>query len=71
MDQTNSKKAIVDMATSLSHVFKKYGRNTREEAWDRLTSPAGKNEVRKILQNPNQSLNMFSKLSFKEWLASS
>lgn len=67
---TNRQKAIIDMASSLAKVFKKYSRSNREKAWDDLTKPDGQKEIKKILQNPDRSLNGFPKLAFKEWLCS-
>lgn len=67
---TNRQKAIIDMAFSLARVFKKYSRYTREKAWEDLTKPDGKKEIKKILQDPDRSLNGFPKLAFKEWLCS-
>ena len=64
---TNIKKAIVDMASSLSGVFKKYARQTREKAWKDLTGSTGQREVGKLLQDPSRSINTFQKLSFREW----
>ena len=40
-NDTNVKDAIVDIAKSLEIVFKKYSKNTREKAWDKLTSKDG------------------------------
>jgi hypothetical protein len=65
---TNIKKAIVDMASSLSGVFKKYARQTREKAWKDLTGSTGQREVQKLLQDPSRPINTFQKLSFREWL---
>lgn len=67
---SNRQKAIVDMASTLAKVFKKYTRNTRERAWDDLHKPDGQREIKKILQDPDRSLNGFPKLAFKEWLSS-
>jgi hypothetical protein len=66
---TNTKKAIIDMASSLAGVFKKYTRSTREKAWKDLTGSEGQHQMKKILQDPSRSLNTFQKLSFREWLA--
>lgn len=67
---TNRQQAIIDMASSLARVFKKYSRSTREKAWGELNKPDGQKEIKKILQNPDRSLNGFPKLAFKEWLCS-
>lgn len=67
---TNRQKAILDMASTLAKVFKKYTRNTRERAWEDLHKSDGQREIKKILQDPDRSLNGFPKLAFKEWLSS-
>jgi len=65
---TNRQKAIIDMASSLARVFRKYSRSNREKAWGELMKPDGQREMKKILQDPDRSLNGFPKLAFKEWL---
>jgi hypothetical protein len=65
------KSAIVDIADNLSKVFKKYTRHTREKAWKVLLDTEAEKEMKKLLQDPSRSLNMFSKLNFKEWLSQS
>ncbi len=67
---TNRQKAILDMVSSLAKTFKKYSQYNREKAWDDLMKPNGQKEIKKILQNPDRSLNNFAKLAFKEWLSS-
>jgi len=67
-NNTNRQKAIVDIASNLAKVFKKYSRYNREKAWDDLTKPDGQKEIKKILQNPDRPLNNFPKLAFREWL---
>lgn len=62
------KSAIVDIASNLSKTFKKYTKNTRTRAWDVITNKDGEKEVKKLLIDPDRSLNMFSKLNFKEWI---
>lgn len=65
---SNIKNAIVDMASNLSKVFKKYTRGTRAKAWDVINGKEGEKEIKKLLLDPDRSLNIFSKLNFKEWL---
>jgi len=71
---TNIKNAIVDIAKSLETVFKKYSKNTREKAWDKIKSKDGEKEIKKILVDPSRPINTFQKLatqkneSFKNWL---
>ena len=69
--QTNLKDAIVDIAKGLESVFRKYSRNTRKRAWERITSKRGEKEVEKILLDPSRQVNTFQKLaneSFSSWL---
>jgi hypothetical protein len=66
--KSDIKNAIVDMASSLAGVFKKYTRSTREKAWKDLTDHRGQVEIKKILQDPSRPINTFQKLSFREWL---
>ena len=73
---SNLKDAIVDMAKSLGTVFKKYTKNTRTKAWEKITSKEGEKEIKKILQDPTRQINTFQKLatqnegatSFSVWL---
>jgi hypothetical protein len=72
-NKTNIRSAVVDIAKSLESVFKKYSRQTRVKAWEKITSKAGEKEVKKILNDPTRQINTFQKLaikneSFKEWL---
>lgn len=74
-NNSNLKNAIVDIAKSLEGVFKKYTRQTREKAWDKITSKDGEKEIKKILNDPTRQINTFQKLanqneSFKNWLES-
>lgn len=62
-NKTNLRNAIVDLAKSLESVFKKYSRQTRSKAWNRLTSKEGEREVRKILNDPDRPINTFQKLA--------
>lgn len=65
---TNIQKAILDIAGSLEKSFRKFSKNTREKAWNRITSTEGEREIKKIIQDPNRQLNTFQKLAFKEWM---
>lgn len=65
---TNIQKAVLDIAGSLEKSFRKFSKNTRDKAWDRITSPDGEKEIKKIIQDPNRQLNTFQKLAFKEWI---
>lgn len=76
---TNVKNAIVDIAKNLETVFKKYSKNTREKAWDKITSKDGEKEIKKIIVDPSRPINTFQKLAtqkdecfvpkkFSEWM---
>jgi predicted kinase len=72
-NNSNLKNAIVDIAKSLENVFKKYTKQTREKAWNKITSKDGEKEIKKILIDPTRQINTFQKLatqneSFKTWL---
>ena len=68
--KSSQKEAIADMMEKLAGVFKKYTRESRRKAWDKLTSSKGKREVSKILTDPYRPLNQFRKLAltFREWM---
>ena len=60
---TSLKDAIVDIAKSLESVFKRYTRNTRSKAWEKITSKDGEREIKKIIQDPARQINTFQKLA--------
>lgn len=62
-NKTNLRNAIVDLAKSLESVFKKYSRQTRNKAWNKITSKEGEKEVKKILNDPDRPINTFQKLA--------
>ena len=73
---TNLQNAIVDIAKSLETVFKKYTKNTRTKAWEKITSKNGEKEIKKILNDPGRQPNTFQKLAtqkesrdFSKWLS--
>lgn len=69
MNNSNVKDCIQDITKSLATVFKKYLRNTRETAWERLTSKKGEKEFKKILADPNRPIApVVGNLQFAEWL---
>ena len=66
---TTIRNAIMDIARSLTGVFKRYSLDTRNTAWRRITSDRGEKEVKKILINPSRQIDtLFPKLQFKEWI---
>jgi hypothetical protein len=73
---TSVKDAIVEIAKSLENVFKKYTKNTRTKAWEKITSKDGEKEIKKILNDPSRQTNTFQKLAtqknesckFSKWL---
>lgn len=62
-NQTSLKNAIVDLARSLEGVFKKYSRQTRNKAWEKITGKDGEKEVKKIINDPSRPINTFQKLA--------
>jgi hypothetical protein len=62
-NETNLRKAIVDIARELEAVFKKYSRQTRVKAWERITGRDGEKEMKKILNDPSRPINTFQKLA--------
>ncbi len=62
-NQTNLKNAIVDIAKSLESVFKKYSRQTRSKAWEKVTGKDGEKEMKKIINDPSRPINTFQKLA--------
>lgn len=72
-NETNLRTAIVEIAKSLESVFKRYSRQTRAKAWEKITSKDGEKEIKKILNDPTRQINTFQKLatqseSFKIWI---
>lgn len=61
--KTNLKDAIMDLARGIESAFKKYTKNTRERAWQKITSRDGEREIKKILVDPNRQLSPFAKLA--------
>jgi hypothetical protein len=61
--KTNLKDAIMDLARGIESAFKKYTKNTRERAWQKITSRDGEKEIKKILVDPNRQLSPFAKLA--------
>ena len=64
--KSSLKDAIMDLAKEIDSVFKKYTRNTRKKAWDKITSRDGQREVEKILVDPNRQLSIFGKLALQK-----
>ncbi len=64
---SNLQQAILDIASNLTKSFKKFSKSTREKAWQRLTSPDGEKQIKKILIDPSRQLTTFPQLAFKEW----
>lgn len=62
-NKSNLKNAIMDLAREIDAVFKKYNKNTRKKAWERITSSAGEKEVSRILEDPKRQISPFMKLA--------
>lgn len=65
---TNIRSAILDMANALKPSIKRYSRAARKKAWEKISGTAGQKKMKKFLDDPNRSVNMFAKLAFREWL---
>jgi len=61
--KTNLKDAIMDLARGIETVFRKYTRQTREKAWEKVTGKDGEREIKKIIVDPNRQLSAFGKLA--------
>jgi len=62
-NKSSLKNAIVDIAKSLEAVFKRYNRQTRNKAWNRITSKDGEKDVARILKDPSLTVSPFAKLA--------
>jgi len=62
-NKSNLKDAIMDIARSLETVFKKYTRQTRTKAWDKITSRDGEKDMERILRDPSLTVSPFGKLA--------
>jgi len=68
---SNARDVALDIAKYLQGTFKRTTRNARKVAWRTLSSGKGKEEIDRLLDNPDRSLNTIANLSFKEWLSRS
>jgi len=60
--KTNLRGAILDLAKNIQDVFKKYSRQTREKAWEKISTKNGEKEIKKIIIDPKRQINTFGKL---------
>jgi len=65
---SSKKQAVVDIAKALRDVFKGYTRHARGDAWKKILEPDTKREIEKLVQDPYRPLNMFQRITFKEWI---
>ena len=65
----NPRQAIVDMASALREVFKKYTRAVRRKAWKKLISNQGQKEIEKVLNQTSRPVSRFRTLPFAEWVS--
>jgi hypothetical protein len=68
MPSSDNRQAVVDMATALRNVYKKYNRETRRKAWKALISKKGQDLMAKLLNQTSRPVSHFRTLSFREWL---
>ena len=67
MSQSDSRKIVKSLLSSLQQIFKNSTRQARERAWNKISSDRGKAEVRRLINNPSMTLNHFDDfLTFKE-----
>jgi len=71
MASSDNRQAVVDMASALRNVYKKYNRETRRKAWRALTSKKGRDLMDKLLNQTSRPVSHFRTLSFREWLQDS
>lgn len=62
-NRSNLKNAIMDIARSLEAVFKKYTRQTRTKAWEKITAKDGEKDMERILRDPSLTVSPFGKLA--------
>jgi hypothetical protein len=62
-NKSSLKNAIMDMARSLETVFKKYTRQTRTKAWEKITAKDGEKEMARILKDPGLTVSPFGRLA--------
>ena len=67
MSSGNPRDCIDDIASALKRIFTKYTRGSRNKAWSTITGSKGKAEIKKLIANPQRSINVFRDLSFREW----
>ncbi len=68
MPSSDNRQAVVDMATALRNVFKKYNRETRRKSWRALTGKKGQEEMTKLIRQTTRPVSHFRSLSFREWI---
>jgi hypothetical protein len=64
--QNDTRDALKDIFYSLKDVFKKYSRSSRKKAWNKTTTPSGKDIIEKMINNPSIPLRGLDRLIFKE-----
>lgn len=65
-NKNNLKDAIMELARQIDGVFRKYNKNTRKKAWQRMTSPQGEKEISRILEDPKRQISPFMKLAVQK-----
>jgi glutaredoxin-related protein len=65
---SNARDVALDIAKYLQGTFKRTTRQARKAAWRTLSTGKGKEEIDRLLDNPDRSLNTISNLNFKEWI---
>lgn len=65
--QADSRQIVKSILSNMKSLFLKSTRGARERVWEKLWSDRGKNEIRRLINNPSMGLNKFDVfLTFKE-----
>jgi hypothetical protein len=69
MSQADSRKVLSQILRCMQNTFQNSTRGARTRAWNRLTSPRGRAQIERLINNPSMGFNHFEEfLTFKEWL---
>jgi hypothetical protein len=60
--KNNKIDAVMEIATALQKVFKKFSLDSRKTAWNKLTSKKGEKLIHELIRTPSQSLSPFRAL---------
>jgi hypothetical protein len=70
MPSSDSRQATEDLVKAFRSTFQKYTKGTRETAFGRIFSAKGREDIHKLVSNPDRPVGSFRGLiTFKEWYA--